>query len=189
MVSSPLTTELALLGFLRQQPMHGYEIHRRLSASKGIGLVWRVKQNQLYALLAKMERKHYVITKLEPQGSRPPRKVFHLTDTGREVFLAWVQSPVKRGHELRLDFMSKLYFAQREGQEVTKQLIEQQRNLCQRWLSKQRSQAEALKGHKPYDWLVHQFRVGQIEAMLNWLDICEAALPDLKEIAQERNYP
>ena len=27
MVSSPLTTEHALLGFLHQQPTHGYEIH------------------------------------------------------------------------------------------------------------------------------------------------------------------
>ena len=62
MVSSPLTTEHALLGFLHQQPTHGYEIHRRLSDSEGLGLVWHVKQNKLYALLAKLESKGYVTT-------------------------------------------------------------------------------------------------------------------------------
>ena len=33
MLKQPLTIELALLGFVRQQPMYGYEIHQRLLAS------------------------------------------------------------------------------------------------------------------------------------------------------------
>ena len=177
MVSSPLTTEHALLGFLHQQPTHGYEIHRRLSDSEGLGLVWYVKQNKLYALLAKLERKGYVSTELEPQDNRPPRKIFRLTEAGRQAFLAWVQSPVQHGRKLRLDFLAKLYFARREGQTITQQLIEEQRTACRTWLDEEYAQAEAMRDTRPYDWLVHEFRIGQIKAMLNWLDTCQEVLP------------
>lgn len=172
----PLTTELALLGFLRQRPMHGYEIHQHLSDPDGLGLVWRLKQSQLYALLAKLEQEEYVSTTLELQDARPPRKVFELTPAGRAAFLAWVQSPVSQGRKLRLDFLAKLYFAQREGPAVALRLIEEQRAICHEWLAVQQQEAEALRADHPYEWLVRKFRMGQIEAMLAWLDTCQEVL-------------
>ena len=179
MVSSPLTIEHVLLGFLHHEPTHGYEIHRRLSDPEGLGLVWHVKQNKLYALLAKLERKGYVTIELEPQNNRPPRKIFQLTEAGRQAFLTWVQSPVQHGRKLRLDFLAKLYFARREGEVVTRHLIEQQRVVCQSWLAQEHAQAGALRETRPYDWLVHEFRVGQIDAMLAWLDTCQEALSEV----------
>lgn len=172
-VNLPLSTEFALLGFLRQQPMHGYEIHQRLSDTTGLGLVWRLKQSQLYALLAKLEREEYVTTTLEYQDARPPRKIFELTEAGRRAFLEWIQQPVQQGRQLRLDFLAKLYFAQLEGPEMALRLIEGQRLACQGWLQQQHEEAETLRQVHPYDWLVHQFRIGQIEAMLAWLDTCQ----------------
>ncbi len=179
-----LTTENALLGFLHQQPMHGYEIHRRLSETEGLGLVWHVKQNQLYALLGKLEKKGYVTTTLEPQPNRPDRKVFHLTELGRETFWAWLQRPVKQGHRLRLEFLAKLYFAQQEEPAVALSLIETQRETCLTWLNTERDKIESLESKQPYEQLVHKFRFGQIEAMLNWLDICEQSLPELTRLQQ-----
>ena len=46
---------LALLGFVRQQPSHGYDIYRQLMQSPELRLIWRVKQSRLYALLARLE--------------------------------------------------------------------------------------------------------------------------------------
>lgn len=175
-LSLPLTTEHALLGFLRQQPRHGYEIHQHLADPDGLGLVWRLKQSQLYALLGKLEDEGYLTATLELQDTRPPRKIFHLTEAGRAAFLAWVQSPVAHGRTLRLDFLAKLYFAQREGPTVVLRLIEEQRIVCRDWLAAQRQEIEALQGTHPYERLVHEFRLGQIEAMLTWLDTCQAVL-------------
>lgn len=90
-VNLPLTTEHALLGFLRQRPMYGYEIHQQLSEPSGLGLVWQLKQSQLYALLAKLEQEGYVTTSPEPQQTRPPRKMFELTPAGSNAFLTWAQ--------------------------------------------------------------------------------------------------
>ena len=176
-VNLPLSTEFALLGFLRRQPMYGYEIHQQLSDPTGLGLVWRLKQSQLYALLAKLEREGYVTTTIEYQDTRPPRKIFELTEAGRQAFLEWVQRPVQQGRKLRLDFLAKFYFAQLEGPEVALRLIEQQRIACRDWLRQQEDEAESLRQTHPYDWLVHKFRIGQIEAMLAWLDTCQEALP------------
>lgn len=174
MIRSPLTIEHALLGFLRRQPDHGYEIYQQLSDPAGLGLVWRIKQSQLYALLTRLENKGYIKATVELQAARPPRKVFELTTAGYNAFLEWVQSPVAHGRQLRLDFLAKLYFARREG--LASRLIEQQRATCGEWLMAQQEQANALEASQPYDWLVHRFRVGQIQAMLDWLDVCEQTL-------------
>jgi DNA-binding PadR family transcriptional regulator len=154
--------------------MHGYEIHQQLSDPTGLGLVWRLKQSQLYALLAKLEHEGYVTPTIEYQDARPPRKMFELTETGQTAFLDWVQRPVPQGRNLRLDFLAKLYFAQYEEPEMATRLLERQRTACQNWLRQQESEIEALR--QPYDWLVHKFRLGQIEAMLAWLDQCERVM-------------
>jgi len=176
-VNEPLSTEFALLGFLRQQPMYGYEIHQQLSEATGLGLVWRLKQSQLYALLAKLEREGFVTTTIEYQEARPPRKMFELTEASRNAFQEWVQRPVAQGRKLRLEFLAKFYFARLEGLEVATRLIEQQRLACRNWLRQQEEETEALRYSQPYDWLVHKFRRGQIEAMLAWLDTCQESLP------------
>jgi DNA-binding PadR family transcriptional regulator len=173
MVRLPLTVELALLGFLREGPLHGYEIHRRMSDPAGLGLVWRLKQSHLYALLTRLEHEGYLTATLKPQESRPPRKLFRLTQTGDGAFLDWVQSPVPHGRDLRLDFLTKYYFAQREGPKALARLLKRQRTACQDWLRAQQAQAEAARDVRPYEWQVCQFRIGQIEAMLSWLDLCE----------------
>lgn len=176
MKRSPLTIEHALLGFLAQQPMHGYEIYQRLSEAQGLGLVWHIKQSQLYALLGKLEGAGYIEARREPQENRPPRKVYELTESGVEAFQHWLESPVPRGRKLRLEFMAKLYFARRQGDTACRRLLDAQQAACQEWLTAQRHKAKALRQSQPYEWLVHRFRIGQIQAMLDWLETCESAL-------------
>jgi len=47
--------------------MHGYEIYQQLRAATGLGLVWRIKRSQLYALLAEIEARGYVAATTLPQ--------------------------------------------------------------------------------------------------------------------------
>ena len=77
---------------------------------------------------------------------------------------------------LRLEFLAKLYFARKEGPEATHQLIELQRAACRSWLEQAKKQASDERETRPFDWLVHEFRIGQIEAMLTWLDTCREVL-------------
>ena len=171
---SSLTIEHALLGFLREQPKHGYAIHQEIADPAGLGPVWQIKLSQLYALLDKLENAAYVTTTTEPQDNKPPRKLFHLTAVGEAAFLAWVESPVANGRSLRLEFLVKLYFARREGTEVAARLLTAQRQQCQKWLTSQQEKVnKEMSSGQEYGRLVHQFRLSQIQTMLNWLDTCQ----------------
>ena len=179
MTRSPLTTEYSLLGFLHQRPMYGYEIHQMLTDATGLGLVWRLKQSRVYAMLTKLEAGGFVDTTVapHPEGNRPPRKTFALTDQGREAFLTWVQSPVPRGRRLRLDFLAKLYFSPQVDDNAIEKLIKRQQHACKGWLAEQQQQKDELSPNNSFDRLVHEFRISQTRAMLDWLDTCRETLP------------
>jgi PadR family transcriptional regulator AphA len=176
MVSAPLALEHALLGFLRDQSMYPYEIYQTLDQAKELGRVWRLKQSQLYALLVRLEEAGYISTTTEARGNRPPRKVMTLTPTGRAAFERWQLTPVAHGREFRLEFLAKLYFASQDGATTVASLIERQRVACQAWLVDLNAQAETLQASNRYDWLVLQFRVNQITAILAWLETCAETL-------------
>lgn len=175
-VKSPLALELALLGFLQAGSIHAYEIHGMLAGANALGLVWHVKQSNLYAHLARLEEAGLIESTTEPQGNRPPRKVLSPTPRGQAAFEEWVLSPVEHGRDFRLEFLAKLYFARRSGPTVVATLISRQRDACRGWLAELRAQSEAVLAERPYDWLVYEFRRGQVESILSWLDTCEATL-------------
>lgn len=168
------TTEYALLGFLQDGPLHGYELHQRLQAAQTLGLVWRIKQAQLYALLGKLEADGLITAETLPQASRPPRRELRLTVAGRAAFSAWLETPVKHGRDLRIEFLAKLFWAQQAGLPAITTLIGAQREACRAWQAALEREIDQLAS--PYTELVARFRVGQIEAALNWLDQCEQLL-------------
>jgi len=179
MVKLPLTIEHALLGFLREHPMHAYEIHQTLLRPEALGLVWHLKQSLVYVLIERLEDAGYISITLEPQNSRPPRKILHMTPRGRAAFDRWLVLPVEHGRDFRLEFLAKLYFASQEDPAVVARLLAAQRAACQVWLGDLRAQADTIGGERDYDWLVLQFRIGQIDAVLAWLDTCEATVTTL----------
>ncbi|MFN8470722.1 MAG: PadR family transcriptional regulator [Anaerolineae bacterium] len=176
MVRQPLTTEHALLGFLRDGPMHGYQLYQHLTAAQDLGLVWRLKEPQLYRLLSRLEEAGYIEAVHSPQTSRPARRLLYLTDAGRAAFDTWVRAPVPHGRDLRLEFLAKLYFARQLGPNVVDSLISAQRAMLLASRDELADQAERIRSVRPFDWLVLEFRLGQIRAMLDWLDVCGAAM-------------
>ena len=174
--AEPFTLEYALLGFLREQPLHGYEIYQRLQNAEDLSRVWRLKQAHLYALLGKLEAAGLIVAELTPQDTRPPRRMLQLTNEGQAAFNAWVRAPVQHGRDLRLDFLAKLFWAQQLGSDLAEHLIEAQRAAGQAWLANLQDELERLDDGRPYEWLVLQFRLTQTAAALTWLDTCEEAL-------------
>src|SRR6266852_5218136 len=122
-ISEP--AEYAILGLLESRPMHGYEMFQLFQGGI-LGQIIHLEMSQMYAFLKKLERLAYIQAQLEPQGARPPRKVFQLTALGRETFLHWLTEPVERPREIRLLFLIKLYFVQHLLPEQSALLIDQQ---------------------------------------------------------------
>jgi PadR family transcriptional regulator AphA len=176
MIKTPLTMEYALLGFLRRRPMHAYEMHQTLMQTEALGLVWRVKQSQLYALITRLEEEGFVTSTTEPQDARPARKVLQLTPAGEAAYHEWVNTPVAHGRDFRLEFLAKLFFASQEGPLTLKTLIAAQRQACTMLIESLTSRVDALPADQPFDRLVLRFRISQLTAILTWLDECAVAL-------------
>lgn len=176
MVKLPLSMEYALLGFVRDGPSYPYQVHRRLERTAVLHLVWRLKQRQTYALLERLEAEGFLASTTEEHGRRPPRRMLQLTPQGRAAFQQWMVLPVEHGRAFRQEFMAKLYFAQRDGRGTVSLLIERQTAACHSWLQAFQRQLATAGSDEPLDRLVIQFRIGQLEAMLNWLDQCAAVL-------------
>ncbi len=177
--SSPAATmgiEYALLGFLWQRPMHAYQMHQELLRAEALGLVWRLKQAHLYALLGKLEAAGLLTGTTQPQGTRPPRRLLRLSVVGEQAFQTWLTAPVEHGRDFRLDFLAKLFFAARQTPDTAALLIARQQQACREWLRGLEERVRAGDPHRPYERLVLQFRRGQIEAILSWLRECEVVV-------------
>ena len=125
-------------------------------------------------MLGKLEEAGYLTASVQQQETRPARRVFRITPQGEAVFQSWLESPVERPRQMRAECHLKLYFAHRQGREAVLRLLEAQRRACRAWL-----EAPPGAGAEPGDvhfWLVHRFRSGQIQAMLDWLDLCQEKL-------------
>jgi DNA-binding PadR family transcriptional regulator len=193
-VSEP--AEYAMLGLLEGQPMHGYEMFQQFESGT-LGEIVHLEMSQMYAFLKKLERLHYVESQLELQGTRPPRKIFHLTAAGRETFFLWLTQPVEKPREVRILFLIKLYFVRRYLPEQTRSLIDGQIVACQQFLDhlEARQHAETLatgtsrtggenrensgsenEGSKDgqsdsafFDHVVLRGRIYQTRSLLDWL--------------------
>jgi DNA-binding PadR family transcriptional regulator len=174
--TTPYGLEYALLGLLRREPLHAYEMYQRLQRGETLGQIWQLKQSHLYALLARLEDQGLIEGATELRGVRPPRRMLALTADGMAVYTAWVTAPVRHGRDFRLEFLAKLACAAIEGPPTVAALIDRQRDTCGLWLRDLHEQLNAIPGQQPYDRLVLEFRVGQITAILTWLERCEEAL-------------
>lgn len=176
MIKLPLTVEFGLLGFVRRQPLHGYEIVQRLRATAALGLTWGWQQSQIYADLARLEQEGYLTSTLEAQGARPPRKIFQLTEAGAAAIADWIVTPVAHGRDFELEFPVKLYFAQQDSRATARMLVARQHEVCQGWLADLRAGDQAGAAESTYGALVLQFRSSQIETIRAWLETCAAQL-------------
>lgn len=166
--AAPLTLEFVLLGLLSESPAHGYELHQKLRTLQPLSLVWKVGQPQLYALLDKLAGQDLLAGELFSGEGHPNRQRYYLTKTGCKRFADWCAAPVPHARDMRQEFLAKLYFARRTGNALA--LIERQRAACQNWLDSLNEQNQALAPHQVDDRLVFDFRLRQVQSLLDWLD-------------------
>jgi len=104
-----MSLDAAILGFLGERPRTGYDLKTRCfdDAVKGL---WSADQAQIYRTLERLQAAKLVTSARKRQSGRPDRKVYSLTDLGRETLSAWIAArlpPVAP----RDPFLLQLYFA------------------------------------------------------------------------------
>ncbi|MDO9547110.1 MAG: helix-turn-helix transcriptional regulator [Pelolinea sp.] len=165
--------ELALLGFLFEEPKHGYELFKEVSDPIGIGEVYRLKIGKMYSILKKLENQKLICASVQQDGNRPPKNLYHLTNTGQAAFKDWMSSPIKHGREFRILFLLKLFFINRNKTYDAKDLIFKQNQECRKWEKRILSTMDDPKINSSYQRMVKKYRLSQIEGYSKWLDWCE----------------
>ena len=85
------TLSYAMLGLLAREPLSGYEIAQRMK--EPIGFFWHAGHSQIYPELARMEQDGLVTHQIVEQHDRPDKKVYTITEAGREALRRWVAEP------------------------------------------------------------------------------------------------
>ena len=74
--------ELAILALLDREPLHGYEISKRIAQATGGILQFNLAS--LYPLLYRMEKRGWVTAKWENAPNGRSRRYYHLTPKGKK---------------------------------------------------------------------------------------------------------
>ncbi len=182
--TSALSPEYALLGLLAQGPAHGYELHHKLSTD--LGQVWHVSLSQTYNILNRLELKGFIAGAMLEQEKLPARRRFHLTAQGQERFERWLEAPSGSSvRSIRLEFLTRLYFARRTGSQLVDRLIEAQLIETRRSLGRLSRLHKGMPAEQLVNRLGLELRIRQLESILGWLQDCRkeidsAVSPELK---------
>ena len=166
--------DYALLGLLMVGPRHGYELAPHFAPDGDLGLVCTLRLPRLYALLHTLEELGLIVCEGSVVSGGPPRKVFHLTDAGREVFGRWVEQPIRRLRQIRQDFLLKLYFSRTLPGHDTARLIDGQIAAC-RAVAEELSSAASAEPADSFAALVYHSRQVTADATIAWLESERAA--------------
>ena len=82
----------AILVSLAERPASGYELVSRFDRS--IGYFWRASHQQMYRELPKLQTAGWVSAEDVPQSGKPDKRVYAITDAGRDALAEWLRAPV-----------------------------------------------------------------------------------------------
>src|SRR5947209_2570055 len=102
-----MSLKYALLGFLNYYPMTGYELKKFFDTS--VAHFWNAEQSQIYSALKQLEGEDLVEMHVEAQTDRPNRKVYSITEDGRNELLEWLATPAEP-EQVREPLLIKLFF-------------------------------------------------------------------------------
>ena len=157
--------EYPVLGVLALRSAHGYDICRYLD--EHLGQVIRLGRSQVYALLSRLERGGLLKHERVHQENLPSKKVFSLTALGEDVLYEWVRSPVRNVRQLRLEFVTKLYFARQISHEAERTLLNKQLAVCEERAERLKTEMKSCR--TDIERQVLDLRTTMVVASITWL--------------------
>ncbi len=169
-----ISPEFALLGFLIVGPSHGYDLHQRFMAE--LGHVWHLSQSQAYAILKRLEQRGDINAQVKEQEKLPARQMLRITAQGRRHFNEWMDDISVNSRSIRLEFLTRLYFARIYKPENVKQIHRAQLNEIKSSIDR----LETLLAHLPLEQQFNQLsldlRLRQMKLIQEWMSDVKSAI-------------
>ncbi len=158
-----------LLALLAREPAHAYKLRARLALALG-PLAASMNDGHVYVTLTRLEKAGLVSSAHVAQADRPSRKVYELTDAGRERLTSWLQEtswpgPAPAEFHLKLVAAAAAELADPVG------LVDRQRGELLAGLSEAQRAALA-EPENSVAALLLEGVVLRLQADLQWLEEC-----------------
>ncbi|MBS3956175.1 MAG: PadR family transcriptional regulator [Clostridiales bacterium] len=172
-----MSLEYAILGFLRERPMTGYELKTAcfdVSASH----FWTADQSQIYRTLDRLEDRAQVSVKRQRQRSRPDRLIYSITASGARDLDTWI-TRAEPPPPVRDPFLVRLRFAEHLTEADLLGVLHARRETLQQRLETLRKRASASTVHGPHEPVGHasvlsrlslDAAMARLRAEIDWID-------------------
>lgn len=120
-----------LLGLLNYGPMTGYELDKAFKAS--LSFFWQAKTSQVYRELNTMEQSGWLISKQVIQTEKPNKRVYTITEKGKEELLNWLMLPeadIADAMCVKSAFLMRVFFAGETSMEQSLEMLRAYREKC-----------------------------------------------------------
>jgi PadR family transcriptional regulator, regulatory protein AphA len=111
-----MSLDHAILGFLNYRPYSGYDLKKFFDTS--VRHFWPADQSQIYRTLSRMSEAGWVDIEVIPQETRPARKVYHITEIGRQELRAWLVAPLPPEENRSAEMIQVFFAAQLSDDEI-----------------------------------------------------------------------
>lgn len=164
---SALTVEQLCLSILYEGDATGYDIRRQFSQGEA-ALFADASIGAIYPALAKLEAKGLVAFVIQEQVGKPSRKIYRITEAGRESFVAALREPLARD-KFQSSFLHFLRFAHLAPRDIVAAHIEAR----QQHLDDEVGRLEAMlseRASSPQGRWPLEYALAMTEAMRDGLD-------------------
>ncbi len=179
-VSRPMALSHTILAVLSQQPYSGYDISKRFEES--VSCYWQASQQQIYRELGKMEQQGWVTYETVPQEGKPDKKIYSITDAGRQELTRWYAEPTEPT-PIREDLLVKVLATPYVADGLLVQELQRRRQLHSDRLANYQAKEE-LYGTIAHPPRTEQFRYLTLRRGMryeqDWIDWCDEVLDFLK---------
>jgi DNA-binding PadR family transcriptional regulator len=161
--------ELAVLGLLKERPMHGYQLSRELGDS--LGGLWRVSYGSLYPTLRRLERDGAIESQAGDERGARRKKVYRITSAGERLFLELLQEAPQDTQTEDARFRMRLAFFRYLPPETRIRLLERRRQALQQRLTRiAESLAAGRAGADDYGLALIEHNRTSTESDIAWLE-------------------
>jgi DNA-binding PadR family transcriptional regulator len=165
--------ELAVLGLLKERPMHGYQLSRELGDS--LGGLWRVSYGSLYPTLRRLESDAAIESEAGDVRGARRKKVYRITSKGEQIFLELLQETPQDTQTEDARFRMRLAFFRYLPPETRIRLLEKRRLALQDRLATIAESLQTGRSTDDYGRALIEHNRSVTESDITWLEQLIAA--------------
>lgn len=170
MAQAVAKVDVIILSLLMERPMHGYDLETEIQA-RHVRKWAQIGTSSIYQGLERLEQKGLAIHRLDASSGLPAKKVYTVTERGREWFLVEAKRLLSSGEYVFLDFNVGMAAYPYLSPDEFVRCRKARRAALEDLMAEANAHATAVQEEKPrHAYLLLKHAVRLLESERAWLD-------------------